>query len=505
MDKQKLIESQMQWIETQRNRLMQDPEISKYLKAVNEYVQKVQGRELNEHEKRNIAQCLDNARTETVLGSRSRLFEATTEDSISFLGIQLPVIAALLPSLALNEVAITQALDRRIAAVFYLDVKYGSNKGGVAAGTTMLGAKTGHATAKTGRRYAMAAVVEEVLTDASDGKAVYTGTVAYAPGVQLGTIVVKSALGVVLGTDSAVAGVIAKAISAGVTGTIDAAGNYSIDFSAAALGSGLGATIDYNYQYDLPVDSEGNKKGVPEADVSVTQSAVNAIDFPIRAKYSVGASIDLQKAHGINLEDELVKYLGSEVKFTIDQVGLDMIDEAAKSVDSAGTPTIWNARIQTGQEWLWKKWELLDRFEQGSNLIFKKTKRGVATFIVCGNNVARVIRQMPGETFKAAPGMGKTPPTGPMKIGELMGRTVIQNPFKDDNEYTLGFRGDNYLMAGFIYCPYIPLFATPTLITSDLMAQKGFLSSAGFKVINAGLFCAGEIENLGTIVDGYEA
>jgi len=63
----------------------------------------------------------------------------------------------------------------------------------------------------------------------------------------------------------------------------------------------------------------------------------------------------------------------------------------------------------------------------------------------------------------------------------------------------MGFKGDNYLMAGFIYAPYLPLFATPTLITSDLVSQKGFLSSAGFKVINAGMYCQGLISNVGTI------
>ena len=135
------------------------------------------------------------------------------------------------------------------------------------------------------------------------------------------------------------------------------------------------------------------------------------------------------------------------------------------------------------------------RFEEGSNNIFEKTKRGVATFIHAGNNVARVIRQLPD--FSAIGGLGSTPPTGPMKIGTLSGRVVVQNPFKAKNYYTLGFRGDHYLYAGFIYSPYIPLFTTPTLITSDLMAQKGFLSAAGFKVINAGLFCRGQITNLG--------
>jgi len=173
-----------------------------------------------------------------------------------------------------------------------------------------------------------------------------------------------------------------------------------------------------------------------------------------------------------------------------------MIDDAADVANGgADLCSDWNAKIQTGQEWVWKKHEIMDRFEQGSNNIFRKTKRGVATFIYAGNNVARVIRQLPD--FKPVAGLFQTPPTGPMKVGELLGRTVVQNPFKGQDEYTLGFRGDQYLYAGFIYCPYIPLFTTPTLVTSDLMAQKGFLSSAGFKVVNAGLFCKGTISHLG--------
>jgi len=95
----------------------------------------------------------------------------------------------------------------------------------------------------------------------------------------------------------------------------------------------------------------------------------------------------------------------------------------------------------------------LDRFEQGSNNIFEKTKRGVATFIHCGNNVARVLRQL--DKFKPRGGATNIP-TGPMVIGTIDGRTVVQNPFKDSNYYTMGFRGPSYLYAGFIYCPYIP-------------------------------------------------
>ncbi|MHA1883079.1 MAG: hypothetical protein ACTSUO_08545 [Candidatus Thorarchaeota archaeon] len=499
MTNTELVQSELRALQERQNALMENPRIKKYLKLVDEWMESTQGRKMTIHEKRNAAQCLHNAIIDTGLKAGTKLFEATTEDSISFLGIQLPVIAALLPSLAMNEVAVVQALDRRIGAVFYLDVKYGSDKGHVSANDTMIGAKTGHSVGKSGRRYAMARVVYESIGTGNGKK---TGTVEYAPGLinlenvklhkvsNIGTLNESATL---LGSSDSSGNITGDYIDG--TGTITAAGAYDITFTG--LDSDDTIYITYDYQYDLPTDTHGDKKGVPEVNVAVTQSTVEAIDFPLRAQYSIGAQIDLQKAHGLDLESELVKYLGSEVKFTIDQVGLDMIDEAAASSEAADPPTDWDAKIQSGQEWLWKKHEFLDRIEQGSNNIFAKTKRGIATFIHCGNNVARVIRQFPPEQFKPVAGLGSTPPTGPMKIGELVGRTVIQNPFKPTNYYTLGFRGDHYLYAGFIYCPYIPLFTTPTLITSDLMAQKGFLSSAGFKVINPGLFCQGLVKNLG--------
>jgi len=489
-----LVQSELNNLQQRQESLMRIPRIKKYLGVVDEHVRATQDRGMTLYEKRNVAQCLYNAVIDTGLKAGTRLFEATTEDNISFLGVQLPVIAALLPSLALNEIAVVQAMDRRIAAVFYLDVKYGSTKGAVTAGDTMMSATTGHTESKTGRRYAMARVVGEALTNS--GSAITTGTVSYAPGlINLENVAIYDGDGTQVGECDSEGTITEYVSGAGVTGTITAAGVYSIDFTNTTAGSGEGtATITYDYQYDLPVDSDNNRIGVPEADVSVRQETVEAIDFPLRAKYSVGAQIDLMKAHGINLEAELVKYLGGEVKFTIDQVGLDMIDTAAGSDDAAAGITTWDARMSQGEPWMWKKEELLDRFEEGSNNIFDKTKRGVATFIHCGNNIARVLRQL--DKFKPRGG-GTNIPTGPMVIGTIDGRTVVQNPFKSSNYYTMGFRGPSYLYAGFIYCPYIPLFTTPTLITSDLMAQKGFLSSAGFKVVNAGLFCEGQISNLG--------
>jgi len=487
-----LVAEEATLMENRRNRLMNLPQIKPYVNSVAKYVEQTQGRPITMHEKRNVAQCLYNCISESAAKGRN-LFETTTEDNISFLGVQLPVIAALIPTLVMNKVAVVQALDRRIGAVFYLDVKYGSTKGEITAGDTMLSSTTGHEESKSGRRYARASVERESL---GTGDGTYSGTTDYNPGlINLENCVVEMKVGTTyttIGTCSA-AGVFASVSPYTVSGTITAAGVYSITVSGATSGSTISLT--YDYQYDLPKDAYDRRDGVPKVDISVTQSAVEAVDYPLRADWSLGAQIDLQKAHGIDLERELVKYLGSEVKFTIDQEGLDRIDTAAASSSSAGTITQWDARPSEGETWKDKKEEFIDRFEEASNLIFDKTKRGIATFAVVGNNVARVLKQLGKDYF--SPVKTDTKPTGPMEIGTLNNQiTVIQNPFKSTNSYTVGFRGDQYLYAGFVYCPYIPLFATPTLTTSDLISQKGFLSSAAFKVINAGLFCQGTIANL---------
>jgi hypothetical protein len=393
----------------------------------------------------------------------------------------------------MNKVAVVQALDRRIGAVFYLDVKYASTKGEITAGDTMLSSTTGHTESKSGRRYARASVERESI---GTGDGTHSGTTDYNPGlINLENTVVEQLVGTTYTTIAtcSAAGVFASVSPYTVSGTINAAGAYSVTVSGATSGATI--LLTYDYQYDLPKDAYDRRDGVPKMDISVTQSAVEAVDYPLRADWSLGAQIDLQKAHGIDLERELVQYLGSEIKFTIDQEGLDRIDTAAASTDSAGTITTWDARPSEGETWKDKKEEFIDRFEEASNLIFDKTKRGIATFAVVGNNVARVLKQLGKDYF--TPAKTETKPTGPIEIGTLNNQiTVIQNPFKSTNEYTVGFRGDQYLYAGFVYCPYIPLFATPTLTTSDLISQKGFLSSAAFKVINAGLFCQGSIANL---------
>lgn len=391
---------------------------------------------------------------------------------------QLPVVASLIPSLVANEIGLVQALDRRVGSIFYMNLTYGTTKGADASGNTFVSALTGHDSSVAGRLYGSQIVTGENV--GAQGNTTFTGTVANTPILTGAGNTVVTAGAVVL-TDNG-AGVLVGNVS-GASGTITSGGVYAVTLPGAASAQ---PTISYVLDY------QHNASGVPEVNFNITSSSLTALDFPLRARYTMAAAIDLKKAHGLDLEDMGVKMLGQEVKFEIDHYGIDLINGAAASAAGAGTAPTFSTTVGNGQEFVWRKYELINNIEKGSNLIFSKTLRAMATFIVCGNNVAALISQL-APNFVRDGSFGKKAPTGPMVIGKLDGRTVIQDPFMPVNNYTLGYKGDNILQTGFIYAPYIPLFTTPTLVTSDLQAQKGFLSSSGFKVINPGMFSQGQI------------
>jgi hypothetical protein len=481
MELNKVIESRFLQLKDQRARLVEA--WAPYVKAV-EIAMAEKGQKMKDHQKWNIAQCLENAIYEGGLKAKSKIFETTYSDNITFLGVQLPVIAAILPTLVLDEIAIVQALDRRQGAVFYLDVKRGTTKGGDdTSGANLLTAKTGHAGGTASLNYATANVYNESLGSKGSGN-VFSATMTSKP-------VVTGTTTVVVSTASAVEDTLVVTATNGTTDTLTGAtlsGTVTLATGVIAVtgtGSSASAVASYRYNYEKATTS------VPELNVNLSSTSLAAEDFILRTKYTLAAAIDLEKAHGLNFEEEMIKYLGGEIKFELDHRGIDLMVAAAGGADAATTPGTFTATVGDGQEWVFKKFQFMDFVKKASNNIFAKTKRAKANFIVCGLNAERIISQLAefkeNETAK---------PQGPHKTGTLKGMVVIVDPFIDDNAIVFGYRGDNFLEAGFVFAPYIPLFSTPTLVTSDLVAQKGFMSAAGYLVTNAGMFCKGSVTGL---------
>lgn len=450
---------------------------------------KSQGKELQEWQKCNIAQCCDNFIDLQIVGRQNgALSETTTSDAIAFARQMLPTIPALLPSLVSEEVSIVQAIDRPQAQVYYMNLKAGTTKGTVTSGDALVSAQTGHATSKGSRLYASDSVVEEIVFTQSGSTTAFTGQTLDQIPVVGGSIVVSYIISGVTYT------AVDSATSDGVlVGTNLSSGTINLTTGAAVLTFSTAPDNPSNITATYRTNSEQNTNSIGELNLEVTSTNVDAQVFPLKLQYTVFSAINLQKIHGLVLADEGMKFATQEIRFAIDQVVLDACNTASTASGAATSAGTFNATVGTGQEWIWKMHEIKKYFSIASNNIFKKTLRATGNVIVAGLSVISIIEQL--QDFKPATGLGTRPPAGPYVAGQLGNRLVIANPFYSDTEFVELFRGDNYLFAGIIFAPYVPLYSTDPVTLSNLTTQRGFFSQAAIKRINDGFFCHGAISS----------
>ncbi len=453
---------------------------------------KSQGRELFEYKKANIAQACDNLFDFFVLNRMNgQISEATTSDAIAFARQMLPTIPALLSSLVADEVAVVQTIDRPQAQVYFMNIKAATTKGAVTAADQLIGAKIGHASSEASRLYASDSVVNENKATGDNAHATYALTMTRKP-IITGTLVVTAvtSLGVLIETLTFnEAGTATSDLSGGGTGTITSltAGTASVTFKANVPTGGI---VYASYRFNVELDPDG----IGGLDIEVVSENVDAMVFPIKLNYSVFSAINLQKIHGMVLADEGMKFATQEIKFAIDQIVLKYALAAANNTTYAATTVgDFNTTVGSTQEYVFRQHEFNRYISKASANIFAKTLRATGNVIIAGINVCALIENLPG--YKPAAGIGTKPPAGPYVHGTLNSRLVICNPFYNANDYVVMFRGDNYLFAGLIYAPYVPLYATDPVTLADLSTQRGFMSQAAVKVINYGMFCKGSISN----------
>lgn len=202
------------------------------------------------------------------------------------------------------------------------------------------------------------------------------------------------------------------------------------------------------------------------------------------------AAFELQKMKGIDAESELLVAMSSQIKHEIDNELLSDLYALA-----GNTGYTWSAQMpqSTAIGYELHKATLIDVFTEMSNAIFSATKRVGANFIVAGTNVCTIIESMPNNYFVAAD-VGTRVINGPHFIGTLAGKwQIYKNPFYGSNNFVMGYKGASYLDAGYVYSPYMPLYATPTHVEDDFIFRKGLATSYGKVMLNNKLYAKGSI------------
>lgn len=445
--------------------------------------------------------------------SSDELQESTTSTNAgSFTKFIFPILRRVFPNLIANEIVSVQPMTAPVGAVFYLDYVYGSNKGGVVGGTT---------TFPDGfdKDYSGEYINGEPLGTGNGSQYGGSGT---ALGVTLAWIPVRD-----VDTNQGFGLTISEIDSTGAvvqTAVMNAGGGsftFTPAYSAHAAGSialttgqitgfkfenspANGNAIKGFYYYNGEANSE-----IPQIQLNVRQSPVQAVPRRLKALWSSEAAEDLRAFHGVDAETEMVAVIAQEIALEIDR---EIIQDLFKNAN--GTTATFDRVPPSGINELDHLRAMVTQISTVSNLIHKKTLRAPANWIVTSPEVSALLAQLTthgdfrplwssdssspyGSADQPRP-LNRQGQFGVYKVGTLMGKwTVYEDPFFTRDQMMIGLKGEGFLNAGYAWAPYIPLQVTPTFLDpSDFTFRKGLRTRYAKKLLRSEFYGSMRITNL---------
>jgi hypothetical protein len=250
---------------------------------------------------------------------------------------------------------------------------------------------------------------------------------------------------------------------------------------------------------------------IPQVNVKMTSEAIVAKTRKLRAVWTPEFAQDLNAYHSLDAEAELTSIMSEYISLEIDLEILDMLIESAATTenwsaknnisvaqDAAGTETNLGFYNSQGQ---WFQ-TLGTKIQKISNIIHQKTLRGGANFLVCSPTVGTVLESIPGFAANSDGDAAKMNYAfGVQKVGQLNGRyQVYKNPYMTENQVLLGYRGTQFLEAGAVFAPYVPLIMTPMVYDpTTFTPRKGLLTRYAKKMLRPEYYGVIKVAGLETL------
>ena len=283
---------------------------------------------------------------------------------------------------------------------------------------------------------------------------------------------------------------------------------------------------------------------IPEVTMSIEQQPVIARTKKMRALWTLEASQDLKAYHNLDLERELTDLLGKEIRLEVDRELIESLrglayditgkaghlfdrnmldqdtnqeqmgnfapasdstfsgflfapDSATTSSPIPGIPGSYSvgqnvfmfdfnntafdsfAPRHIGDKYA----NLLATINFASQDIYKTTQRGAGNWIICAPIMATLLETAARLTggMEAADAPTNFGPGTIQFRGKFMGRyDLYVDPLYPEGEMMMGYKGASPMDGGFIYAPYIPFQALPTITDPEsFQPRKGILTRYG--------------------------
>lgn len=388
----------------------------------------------------------------------------------------MDIVTAVFPNLIAEQIFSVQPITQKIGEIFFLKFIYGDTKGNVNKGDTIFGPNeiAGYENSNYTREH-----IEDEAGEQTSTGSTYEMTLSNYPVCQ---------------------GSVSITIEDGDTYEDDGRGNMinlttskktgNVDYSTGAI-TLYGTFVDTkNVSASYDSTFESNPSTIPSIELVVDSTFVQARPRKLRGTYTFDAGYDLKQSQGIDIKDALLQAAAMTLKNETDG---ELIRTA---YDQAGASASWNNAYKTADPSISKKeyYELfIEHIFQQCSAIRQKTKRVTGNFIVCGKQAGDILQFIGAPRFV---GSGVTGEVGPYYAGMLDGRIkVFIDPFLGEDEYLIGYKGNNLIDAGLIYAPYLIFFATETVMLDDFLGRRGFSTSYGKKMVNKNMYIKGKITN----------
>jgi len=258
-----------------------------------------------------------------------------------------------------------------------------------------------------------------------------------------------------------------------VVGTFDVTtGNWTLN---AVDETGVASTFEddtviysqYFVNWELVGYTDGAE--LPSVSLDITLHEVRAEASKLKARWSVEAVDDLKALHGMDAETELVSTFANDVMLEVDR---RIITDLVNGASHADTYT-YNGGIPGEMESIR---QLITTVGAMAARIHKTTLRAPANFMVVPPGIGSLLDQLSTHGDYASIEQDVKPTSfGPImgdfgiaRVGTLLRKyAVYQDPYMDDDKILIGLRGNNFLDAGYVYAPYVPLQVTPTFLNPD--------------------------------------
>lgn len=400
--------------------------------------------------------------------NRMRMVESTQPGSIGqYKRYALDIVNAVVPNLIAYDIVSVQPIDNRVGMVNYISYEYGSNKGGAKAGDMFASSLNMGA---SNANYSSRTVDNESVNCSAT---TVSGNLSWLPIIP-GTVYFEADGGSVVGKDDG-------------NGNINGTGitSLTIDYTTGAISGTLDKqpTVEPTVTYDYNNEDVPLTNSVPEVNIRIANLPVVAQSRKMKAVYAFDAAYELEKEYGQDIDSLLATEVAGEIAHEID---MELANDIFKMAN-AGNPITWSKTMPIGVNVLDHYDSFYTKLVEGANVIYGATRKVQPNFIVCGLSVAAVIQVMRNFTPSGATAVG------PYFLGTLGMFKVYVSPDYAPNQFVMGYKGSNFMDAGMLYCPYMPIISTDLLMLDDFAGRKGWATMYAKKMVNSKLYLQGFI------------